>query len=50
MHVFDSLGIVFEKTEIVHRISVNGVAVNLFMVIEDAVAPKGTRADNVAIC
>ena len=49
MHVLYSLGIVLKKAEIVDRVPVDGVAVDLFMVIEDAVAPERAGTDDVAI-
>jgi hypothetical protein len=34
----------------VDRVAIDGVGIDFLVVIEDAVAPKGSRADDMSIC
>lgn len=49
MHILDRLGVVSQDTEIVNRVAIHGVTVDLLVVVKHAVSPKRTRSDNVAI-
>lgn len=49
MHVLDRFRVVSEDTEIVNGVAVYGVTVHFFMVVEHAVSPEGTGADNMAV-
>jgi hypothetical protein len=49
LHVFDSLGVKSKDAEIVDGITVDGVSVNLLVVVEDDVTPERAGADNMSI-
>jgi hypothetical protein len=40
MHVFDRFGVVFKNAEVMDRIAVDGVAVDLLMIVEYTVPPE----------
>ena len=40
-HVLDCFGVELEDTEIVDGVAIHGVRINLFVVVEDTVAPEG---------
>jgi hypothetical protein len=50
MHVLDRFGVVSKNTEVVYGITIDRVAVNFFMVIEDTVTPEGSCPNDVSIC
>lgn len=49
LHVLDGLGIESEESEIVDWVSIQGMNLDLLVVIEDAVAGERPRPDDVAV-
>lgn len=49
VHVLDGFWVVAEDAKIVDGIAIDGVAVDFLMVVEDAVAPKRTRANHMPV-
>lgn len=49
MHILDGFGVVSQNAEIVNRVAIHGIAVDFFVVIEDAVAPEGAGADDMTV-
>lgn len=50
MHIFDRLGVVSQNAKVVNGIAIDWITVNLFMVVENTMAPERTGTNNVSIC
>jgi hypothetical protein len=48
-HIFDGFGIESKDTEIVDWVTVDRVSIDFFVIIEDAISPKGSSSDHMPI-
>lgn len=50
MHVLDRFRVISKNTKVVYGVAVDGIAVDFFVIIEDAVSPKRPSAHDMSVC